>query len=65
MGGSLSFNAPSREAIVKKIMKLQNLDYDFQEFLKIDRSNDGSSKRNISNMENKSTIKIKCGIANL
>ena len=31
-----SFNAPSREAIVKKIMELRGLDYNFSDFLEID-----------------------------
>lgn len=31
------FNAPSRESIVKKIMSLRNLEFDFEKFLEIDR----------------------------
>jgi len=61
MGSGLYFNAPSREAIVKKIMELKNLDYSFEEFLKIDKINVSSSKKKNSNLENKNSIAFKCG----
>ncbi|MBW8244596.1 M64 family metallopeptidase [Muricauda oceani] len=62
MGWGSYFNAPSREAIVKKIMELKKLEYNFKEFLKIDKSNDNSSKKTDSDLENKNSIELKCGV---
>lgn len=36
-GGDPRFNAPSREAIVRRILKVAGISFDFEEFLRIDR----------------------------
>ena len=35
----LYFNAPSRESIVKRILELRGISYNFEDFLEIDRAN--------------------------
>lgn len=63
MGGNIGsyFNAPSREAIVKRIMNLKGDDYSFETFLSLDsiyNSNGYSSGMRIGNKEKESERKI-------
>lgn len=55
-----SFNTPSREAIVKKIFELHNMEYSFEDFLKIDENANKSSKQLKAKTEIQSLQKIKC-----
>ena len=58
IGNKEFFNAPSREAIVKRIMELRNLEYNFDDFLEVDQISIGKiqtrlSSRQLNSLENK------------
>lgn len=55
------FNAPSREAIVNRILTLRAIDYDFNSFLTLDIANQSNKQtKNAKIIENK---RINCGVA--
>lgn len=55
------FNAPSREAIVKRILNLRTIEYDFNSFLTLDIGNQSNKQsKNAQIIENK---RINCGAA--
>lgn len=60
MGGNIGsyFNAPSRESIVKKIIELRGMDYDFETFLELDQSDLPNGLRTSLNLGSK--IQIEC-----
>jgi hypothetical protein len=56
------FNAPSREAIVKQIMNLRGVVYDFNTFLVLDAGN--QMNKNSKNSTNEKVERISCGLGN-
>lgn len=56
-----NFNAPSREAIVKRIFELQNLEYSFEDFLNLDKITINSSKKMNAKTNIKNFKTIECG----
>ena len=54
------FNAPSREAIVKRILSLRGIPYNFNAFLAADAGN--QSNRNSNGMNHGTTERIQCGV---
>ena len=56
----LYYNAPSREAIVKKIMDVRGIMYDFNSFLTLDNGN--QLNKNSKNIKNEQFERIKCGV---
>lgn len=54
------FNAPSREAIVKQIMNVRGIAYDFNSFLALDTGK--QSHRYSKNKKNEKFERIKCGV---
>lgn len=54
------FNAPSREAIVKRIMNLRGIEYDFDSFLTLDKGNQLNTYS--KNKQNEKFDRIKCFI---
>ena len=56
----LYYNAPSREAIVKKIMAVRGIMYDFDSFLTLDNGNE--LNKNSKNIKNEKLERIKCEV---